>query len=128
MHSEIKGNLGLQSPDVTWEVQDLVTFFTFQKDSPDVGPHFPGRGSAVRIQLAGGRMEKLRDRLFLEWIDSWADEMGLGVPCGDAQADGVPCFELGRECAKCEGGRQSWLEFRRKKDLAGDSSGHHHSR
>jgi len=53
-------------------------------------------------------MEKPRDRLFQEWIDSWADETGLGVPCGEAQADGVPCFELDRDCSKCRG-RRSWL-------------------
>ena len=26
----------------------------------------------------------------------------LGVLCAEAQADGVPCFELGRDCAECE--------------------------
>ena len=27
---------------------------------------------------------------------------GLGVLCPEAQADGVPCFELGRECETCD--------------------------
>jgi hypothetical protein len=31
---------------------------------------------------------------------------GLGVPCCEAQADGVPCAELGRPCADCERGAQ----------------------
>ena len=26
----------------------------------------------------------------------------LGVLCAEAQADGVPCFELGRDCSECE--------------------------
>lgn len=29
-------------------------------------------------------------------------ESGLGVPCCEAQADGVPCTELGIPCADCE--------------------------
>jgi len=29
---------------------------------------------------------------------------GLGVLCCEAQADGVPCAELGRDCADCERG------------------------
>jgi hypothetical protein len=29
-------------------------------------------------------------------------ELALGVLCAEAQADGVPCFELGRECETCE--------------------------
>jgi hypothetical protein len=31
---------------------------------------------------------------------------GLGVCCAKAQADGVPCFELGVECGECELGRE----------------------
>ncbi len=65
-------------------------------------------------------MEEPRDRLFQEWIESWADETGQGVPCRDAQADGVPCFELGRECAECEEGFRSWLEFRRERESSAD--------
>lgn len=61
-------------------------------------------------------MEKPRDRFFQEWIDSWADETGLGVPCGQAQADGVPCFELDRDCATCEEAYQAWLEYRKSKE------------
>lgn len=30
---------------------------------------------------------------------------GLGVLCPEAQADGVPCPELGRNCADCERAR-----------------------
>jgi 2-oxoacid:acceptor oxidoreductase gamma subunit (pyruvate/2-ketoisovalerate family) len=26
----------------------------------------------------------------------------MGIPCADAQADGIPCTELGKECADCE--------------------------
>jgi hypothetical protein len=29
-------------------------------------------------------------------------EKGLGVLCPEAQADGVPCSELGRDCRICE--------------------------
>ena len=29
-------------------------------------------------------------------------EEALGVLCAEAQADGVPCFELGRDCSECE--------------------------
>lgn len=32
-------------------------------------------------------------------------ESGLGVPCGEAQADGVPCGELGVLCSECERAR-----------------------
>ncbi len=32
----------------------------------------------------------------LEWI------LPLGVCCAEAQADGVPCPELGRDCLACE--------------------------
>lgn len=31
-----------------------------------------------------------------EWI------LPLGVCCAEAQADGVPCQELGRDCLECE--------------------------
>ena len=27
--------------------------------------------------------------------------MALGVCCAEAQADGVPCAELGRDCLRC---------------------------
>lgn len=27
---------------------------------------------------------------------------GMGTPCWEAQADGVPCIELGIDCAACE--------------------------
>lgn len=30
---------------------------------------------------------------------------GTGALCAEAQADGVPCFELGRDCAVCEHAR-----------------------
>ncbi len=54
-------------------------------------------------------MEAERRRLFREWVESWRSASGLGVPCAQAQADGVPCFELGRECAECEEAFQTWL-------------------
>jgi len=31
-----------------------------------------------------------------------SQEEGLGVLCPEAQADGVPCQELGRDCDVCE--------------------------
>ena len=37
-------------------------------------------------------------------------ELALGVLCADAQADGVPCFELGRDCETCERAYSSWVE------------------
>jgi hypothetical protein len=59
-------------------------------------------------------MEEHKDRLFREWVESWAQETGQGVPCMQAQADGVPCFELGRDCAECEEAFEAWLEFRKR--------------
>ncbi len=29
-------------------------------------------------------------------------ESGLGVGCAEAQADGVPCDELARDCDRCQ--------------------------
>lgn len=29
-------------------------------------------------------------------------ETGTGALCPEAQADGVPCFEIGRDCETCE--------------------------
>jgi hypothetical protein len=49
-------------------------------------------------------------------MESWAEETGQGVPCMEAQADGVPCFDLGRDCSECEEGFQAWLAFKRKKE------------
>ena len=63
-------------------------------------------------------MEQPRDRLFQEWIESWATETGQGVPCMEAQADGVPCWELDRDCAECDEAYAAYLEFRRKKGVA----------
>ena len=41
----------------------------------------------------------------LEWI-AWLDhariQSGMGTCCAEAQADGVPCPILGRECEICE--------------------------
>jgi hypothetical protein len=34
----------------------------------------------------------------LEWV------VPMGVCCAEAQADGVPCWELGRDCLECEHG------------------------
>jgi hypothetical protein len=33
-------------------------------------------------------------------------EAGTGALCPEAQADGVPCFEIGRDCETCEKARQ----------------------
>jgi len=63
-------------------------------------------------------MEEHRDRLFREWVASWAQETGQGVPCLEAQADGVPCFELGKDCAECEEAFDAWLEYRRSQGIA----------
>lgn len=35
-------------------------------------------------------------RRAMEWL------LPLGVCCAEAQADGVPCTELGRDCLACE--------------------------
>jgi hypothetical protein len=32
----------------------------------------------------------------MEWV------LPLGVCCAEAQADGVPCWELGRDCLECD--------------------------
>jgi hypothetical protein len=37
-------------------------------------------------------------------------EITLGVLCADAQADGVPCFQLGRDCETCEKAYRSWAD------------------
>ena len=38
-------------------------------------------------------------------------ESGLGVLCPDAQADGVPCQELGKDCEQCERASvRPWLD------------------
>ncbi len=74
-----------------------------------------------------GSMEASRDELFDQWVESWAEDTGQGIPCREAQADGVPCFELGRDCTECEKAFQLWLEFRRKREaedaVAPDSPG-----
>ena len=33
-----------------------------------------------------------------------------GPMCADAQADGVPCYELGRDCETCERAVLSWAD------------------
>lgn len=62
-------------------------------------------------------MEGSRDRLFREWVESWAQETGQGIPCMQAQADGVPCFELERDCEECEEAFDAWLEYRRTQGI-----------
>lgn len=38
---------------------------------------------------------------------------GAGGPlCAEAQADGVPCYELGRDCETCEQAYLSWADAR----------------
>jgi hypothetical protein len=32
--------------------------------------------------------------------------------CAEAQADGVPCYELGRDCETCERAYLSWADAR----------------
>lgn len=46
------------------------------------------------------------------------DRCGSGALCSEAQADGVPCHELGRECETCEKATRG--SFRR--GLAGQPS------
>lgn len=46
------------------------------------------------------------------WI--WA-ESGAGPFCCEAQADGVPCFEVGRDCEECEKGREGWMRLQARK-------------
>ncbi len=41
-----------------------------------------------------------RQQLMWEGLKS-----GLGTPCWEAQADGVPCIELGIDCATCDRGQ-----------------------
>ncbi len=45
------------------------------------------------------RMRDLRQGILQRCADS-----GLGVACAEAQADGVPCNALDRECTSCERG------------------------
>jgi len=37
-----------------------------------------------------------------------------GALCAEAQADGVPCFELGRDCETCEQAYLSWADAQPK--------------
>jgi hypothetical protein len=67
-------------------------------------------------------MQASEEELFQEWVESWAEETGQGIPCREAQADGAPCFELGRDCAECEKAFQVWLELRREREGRGEPS------
>lgn len=42
------------------------------------------------------------DTSVLERIQRARAQSGLGTCCAEAQADGVPCTILGRDCAICE--------------------------
>jgi hypothetical protein len=42
------------------------------------------------------------DRPYRSMSGVAAPVSGLGVPCCEGQADGVPCPELGRRCEDCE--------------------------
>jgi len=49
--------------------------------------------------------------LFLEVVRFWQEK---GVPpCAEAQADGVPCTELGRHCESCSQAIKALNEARR---------------
>lgn len=50
-----------------------------------------------------------------KWV--WAD-LGPGPFCCQAQADGVPCFEVGVDCEECEEGREGWLRRQEEKHTA----------
>ncbi len=39
-----------------------------------------------------------------------ARDEALGALCAEAQADGVPCYELGRDCEMCERAYLSWAD------------------
>jgi len=55
-------------------------------------------GLAIRSQLAGGAVADRAD-VFAEVLRFWQEK---GVPpCAEAQADGVPCTVLGRQCESC---------------------------
>lgn len=43
-----------------------------------------------------------RIKSWLEHIERARADSGLGTCCAEAQADGVPCTILGRDCAICE--------------------------
>ena len=42
------------------------------------------------------------------------DTPGSGALCSEAQADGVPCFELGRDCEECEQAAPLWKKLRKE--------------
>jgi hypothetical protein len=73
--------------------------------------------------LRGVAMQASEEELFREWVESWEQETGQGIPCREAQADGAPCLELGRDCVECEKAFQVWLELRREREGRGDPSG-----
>jgi len=68
-------------------------------------------------------MQASEEELFREWVESWEKETGQGIPCLEAQADGAPCLELGRDCVECEKAFQVWLELGREREGRGDPSG-----
>ena len=39
---------------------------------------------------------------WLAWLDHVRIESGMGTCCAEAQADGVPCPILGRDCEICD--------------------------
>ena len=41
------------------------------------------------------------------------DTPGTGALCPEAQADGVPCFEMGRDCEVCEKATPFWRNLRK---------------
>jgi hypothetical protein len=88
---------------------------------------FQGEAPAFSVRsdhggVGGVAMQASEDELFQEWVESWAEETGQGIPCREAQADGAPCFELGRDCAECEKAFQVWLELRREREGRGAPS------
>jgi len=55
-------------------------------------------------------MAAIRSELRAEIIRFWA--MKGMAPCAEAQADGVPCVELGRQCESCAMAVQALQESR----------------
>jgi hypothetical protein len=60
-----------------------------------------GRQAGLGDAAAAGRQAELGNAA----AASREERPGTGALCPEAQADGVPCFELGRDCEVCEHAR-----------------------
>jgi len=43
-------------------------------------------------------------------VDRTAEWAGTGALCAEAQADGVPCTDVGRSCETCERALADWTK------------------